>query len=43
MSLPKDVPLKGRMWGLSLDEWAVVAALLLAFLVRVGILTRVPW
>jgi hypothetical protein len=32
-----------RTWGLSLDEWAVVAALLLALLVRVGILTSVPW
>ena len=43
MGSPKDAALKGRTWGLSLDEWAVVAALVLAFLVRVGILTRVPW
>jgi len=43
MSLPKELPLKRRTWGLSLDEWAVVAALVLAFLVRVGILKRVPW
>jgi len=43
MSSPKDVPLKGRTWGLSLDEWAVAAALVLAFLARVGILTSVPW
>jgi hypothetical protein len=43
MSSPKDSPLKGKTWGLSLDEWAVVAALVLALLVRVGILTRVPW
>jgi len=32
---------KGR--GLSLDEWAVVTALLLSLLVRIGIITRVPW
>ena len=43
MVSPNNVPLRGRMWGLSLDEWAVVAALALAFLVRVRILTRVPW
>ena len=43
MSSPTDAPLKGRAWALSLDEWAVVAALVLAFLVRVGILTNVPW
>jgi len=43
MSSPKEAPLKGRTWGLSLDEWAVVAALLLALLVRAGILTSVPW
>jgi hypothetical protein len=34
---------KERTWGLSVDEWAVVAALVLALLVRVGILTSVPW
>jgi hypothetical protein len=43
MSSRNAGPLKERTWGLSLDEWAVVAALLLALLVRVGILTRVPW
>jgi hypothetical protein len=29
--------------GLSLDGWAVLAAFLLALLVRVGIFKRVPW
>jgi hypothetical protein len=43
MSSPKDAPRKGRAWGLSIDEWAVVAALVLALLVRVGILRNVPW
>ena len=43
MSSPKDAPLKGRARGLSLDEWAVVAALVLAVLVRSGLLTSVPW
>jgi hypothetical protein len=43
MSSLTDAPLKGKAWGLSLDEWAVVAALLLALLARAGILTSVPW
>jgi hypothetical protein len=43
MSSPTDAPLKGKVWGLSLDEWAVAAALVLALLVRVGILRSVPW
>jgi hypothetical protein len=38
-----DAPTKGKRWGLSLDEWAVVAALVLAALVRAGILANVPW
>jgi hypothetical protein len=40
MSSPKDIPPKRR---LSLDEWAVIAALVLALLVRTGILQQVPW
>jgi hypothetical protein len=43
MSSPENAPPKGKAWGLSLDEWAVVAALALALLVRVGILASVPW
>ncbi len=43
MSSPKDALHKGKAWGLTLDEWAVVAALVLALLVRVGIFTSVPW
>lgn len=43
MSSPKNASLEGKPWGLSLDEWAVVAAFLLALLVRVGVITRVPW
>lgn len=35
-----DVPPK--RW-LALDEWAVIAALALALLVRTGILRQVPW
>jgi hypothetical protein len=30
-------------WKLSLDTWAVVVALLLALLVRTGVLKHVPW
>jgi len=29
--------------GLSLDSWAVLAAFLLALLVRVGIFRHIPW
>ena len=43
MSSPQDASFRGRVWGLSLDEWAVVAALVLALLVRAGIVTSVPW
>jgi hypothetical protein len=32
-----------KNWLLSLDSWAVVAALLAALLIRAGVLTRVPW
>ncbi len=32
-----------KNWFLSLDSWAVVAALLAALLIRAGVLTRVPW
>ena len=30
-------------WWLSIDSWAVVAALLAALLIRAGVLSRVPW
>jgi hypothetical protein len=32
-----------KSWLLSVDSWAVVAALLAALLIRAGVLTRVPW
>jgi hypothetical protein len=36
--------LNGRKpWLLSIDSWAVVAALLAALLIRAGVFTRVPW
>ena len=38
------VSLNGRKnWLLSLDSWAVIAALLAALLIRAGVFTRVPW
>lgn len=38
------VPLNSRKtWLLSLDSWAVVAALLAALLIRAGVFTRIPW
>jgi len=30
-------------WLLSLDGWAVVAALLAALLIRAGVFARIPW
>jgi hypothetical protein len=32
-----------KSWLLSLDSWAVVAALLAALLIRAGVFTRIPW
>jgi hypothetical protein len=32
-----------KSWLLSVDSWAVVAALLAALLIRAGVLTHVPW
>jgi hypothetical protein len=32
-----------KTWVLSLDSWAVIAALLVALLIRAGVLTRIPW
>jgi len=30
-------------WGLTLDWWAVLLALVLALLVRAGVLQHIPW
>ncbi len=30
-------------WKLSLDTWAVLVALFLAVLVRIGVLKHIPW
>jgi hypothetical protein len=32
-----------KWWTLSLDSWAVLAAFIAALLIRIGVLTRVPW
>jgi len=32
-----------KRWLLSIDSWAVVAALLAALLIRAGVFTHVPW
>ncbi len=34
---------RARKFKLTLDGWAVAVAFLLALLVRVGLLKRVPW
>ncbi len=44
--MAKDsVEVAGRKsgWGLTLDVWAVLLALVLALLVRVGVLQHVAW
>jgi len=37
------VSVDSRKTWLSLDSWAVVAALLAALLIRAGVFTRIPW
>jgi hypothetical protein len=32
-----------KSWLLSVDSWAVIAALLAALLIRAGVFTRIPW
>jgi hypothetical protein len=43
MSTNTGSPIPQKSWLLSLDSWAVVAALLAALLIRAGVFTRVPW
>jgi len=43
MSGPERTAAIHKPKGLSLDTWAVLAALLAALLIRAGVLTRVPW
>jgi len=43
--MPDDARTPPRRWRfrLTVDGWAVTAALVLALLVRLGIIHRVPW
>jgi len=41
MSIENKTPIS--RWRLSLDVWAVVTALALAAVVRLGIVKHVPW
>ena len=43
MSQSTKTPQRRKPLNLSSDGWAVLAALALAFLVRVGLINRVPW
>jgi len=43
MSAEKNAVQMKKPWCLSLDEWAVVLALLAALLVRVGVFKHIPW
>jgi hypothetical protein len=38
----KNVPSE-KWWTFSLDSWAVLVALLAALLIRINVITRVPW
>lgn len=37
------ISLPARKKWLTVDSWAVLAALLAALLIRAGVFTRVPW
>jgi hypothetical protein len=43
MALASQDQLKARKFRLSTDGWAVLTAMVLALLVRVGLIHRVPW
>ena len=43
MSSQRGASPKRKRWAPSLDEWAVIAALVVALFVRLGILKHVPW
>ncbi len=43
MSTQENSVAGGKSWLLSLDSWAVVAALLAALLVRAGVFRHIPW
>jgi hypothetical protein len=43
MSAKVEAGKTGSRWKLSLDTWAVLAAFLLALLVRMGVFKHVPW
>jgi hypothetical protein len=43
MSTTASVVSSRRNRLLSVDSWAVVAALLAALLIRAGVFTRIPW
>ncbi|MGB7280984.1 MAG: hypothetical protein WBE13_01885 [Candidatus Acidiferrum sp.] len=43
MSAEENAAQVKKLRRLTLDEWAVVLALLAALLVRVGLFKRIPW
>ncbi|MGA2903502.1 MAG: hypothetical protein ABSD98_06715 [Candidatus Korobacteraceae bacterium] len=43
MSTNSRKPAPAKRWQLSVDGWAVTIALVLALLVRLGLIHRVPW
>jgi hypothetical protein len=43
MSAKEEAVTTTKKWILSLDTWAVVAALVASLLIRVGVFKHVPW
>jgi len=43
MSQPQESSAARRGPAISLDTWAVALALALALLIRLGVISRVPW
>jgi hypothetical protein len=43
MSAEANAGKTGSRWKLSLDTWAVLAALVAALLIRAGVFKHIPW
>lgn len=41
--MASEVSGSGKRLALSVDTWAVILALVLALLVRVGVFQKIPW
>jgi hypothetical protein len=41
--MPNETPSVKKGFGLSLDSWAVLLALVLALIVKLDLLKKIPW